>query len=100
MKKIKLLIEVEVDDDVQSNDIADVITSTFPMQCDISLFKEASGINSAIINELMEIMCEYHRQEKRGNIDTPGGLEHMGDVWNLLGRWESTVLKNNKERHV
>ena len=48
-------------------------------------FHEASGV---IGNEILRIMHAYHEQDRRGNIDTPGGLEHMGDVWTLFGMWE------------
>lgn len=40
-----------------------------------------------VCDEIIEIMAEYDRQEKGRGVDTPGGLEHMGDVWGLLGRW-------------
>ncbi len=43
----------------------------------------------SICREIMEIMKTYREQiEKSGYIDTPGGLEHMGDVWSLLARWD------------
>ena len=45
-------------------------------------------MSDTIIKELLDIMFVYHQQEDRGNIDTPGGLEHMGDVWRLLLKWE------------
>lgn len=38
--------------------------------------------------ELTDIMKEYRRQEDRGHVDSPGGLEHMGDVWRLMKRWD------------
>lgn len=47
----------------------------------------------AVCNEILEIMKTYHEQEARGSVDTPGGLEHMGDVWRLLGRWETKLKK-------
>lgn len=39
--------------------------------------------------EILEIMSDYREQEKspRG-VGTPGGLEHMGDVWTLFRKWE------------
>lgn len=46
-----------------------------------------------VCNEILEIMKTYHEQEARGFVDTPGGLEHMGDVWRLLGRWETKLKK-------
>lgn len=41
-----------------------------------------------VCKEILSIMQTYHEQEARGNIGTPGGLEHMGDVWKLFQRWE------------
>lgn len=37
-------------------------------------------------DEIIEIMATYDQQAE-GGIDTPGGLEHMGDVWRLLRGW-------------
>ena len=42
--------------------------------------------------EIKEIMKTYREQEAEGHVDTPGGLEHMGDVWKLLSEWDA-VLK-------
>lgn len=41
-----------------------------------------------VCSEILEIMKDYHEQEADGRVDTPGGLEHMGDVWKLLKKWE------------
>lgn len=38
-------------------------------------------------DEIIEIMKTYDEQEAAGGVDTPGGLEHMGDVWRLLRGW-------------
>lgn len=47
------------------------------------------GVGETIIRELLEIMDVYHEQDNSKNgVGTPGGLEHMGDVWRLLLRWE------------
>jgi len=44
--------------------------------------------------EVQEIMQTYREQEaERGYVDTPGGLEHMGDVWRLLKKWDK-MLQN------
>jgi hypothetical protein len=41
-----------------------------------------------VCNEITKIMQTYHDQENSPQgLGTPGGLEHMGDVWRLLGRW-------------
>jgi hypothetical protein len=45
-----------------------------------------------IAQEIMEIMDTYRDQEKTSwGVDTPGGLEHMGDVWALLRRWDNEL---------
>ena len=45
-----------------------------------------------VCGEIMRIMQTYHEQEAtdRG-IGTPGGLEHMGDVWKLFHKWETRL---------
>lgn len=48
---------------------------------------------SAICDEILRIMETFHEQEDRnGYVDTPGGLEHMGDVWKLFHRWEAMLI--------
>lgn len=44
--------------------------------------------------EILSIMQTYHEQEEstRG-VDTPGGLEHMGDVWGLFAKWERMLTE-------
>ena len=43
----------------------------------------------AVCKEIMEIMREYAKQSSSPyGVDTPGGLEHMGDVWRLLSKWD------------
>lgn len=45
-----------------------------------------------VCREIQAIMETYREQEKeRGEIATPGGLEHMGDVWSLLMRWDEML---------
>ena len=45
-----------------------------------------------VCEELIDIMRVYDEQmEKRGYVDTPGGLEHMGDVWRLFERWRAAL---------
>ena len=42
--------------------------------------------------EILDIMATHDQQiAERGYVDTPGGLEHMGDVWKLLGRWRAEL---------
>jgi hypothetical protein len=45
-----------------------------------------------VCSEILAIMETYHEQDRsiRG-VDTPGGLEHMGDVWGLLSKWEKML---------
>jgi hypothetical protein len=51
----------------------------------------------AVCSEILDIMAEYDRQVKEdGYYDTPGGLEHMGDVWGLFRKWQG-VLKGGKQ---
>ena len=46
----------------------------------------------AIGAEITNIMRVYHEQEhSRHGVGTPGGLEHMGDVWRLFKRWETSL---------
>jgi len=46
----------------------------------------------AVCEEIIEIMAEYDRQNASGYIDTPGGLEHMGDVWGKLDGWRKKLI--------
>ena len=46
-----------------------------------------------ICNQILRIMKTYHEQEESDfGVDTPGGLEHMGDVWSLFHEWERKLL--------
>lgn len=46
----------------------------------------------SVCQQIIDIMDEHDRQLKeRGYVDTPGGLEHMGDVWSLLGVWREQL---------
>ena len=46
-----------------------------------------------VCEDILDIMKTYHEQKAsdRG-VGTPGGLEHMGDVWDLLAGWERELL--------
>ena len=46
-----------------------------------------------VCKEIVEIMEEYDRQNVKGYVDTPGGLEHMGDVWRLFDRWRDMLCE-------
>ena len=53
-----------------------------------------SDAKTDICAQILEIMHTYHEQEaSRHGVGTPGGLEHMGDVWNLFHQWEARLLK-------
>lgn len=46
-----------------------------------------------VCNEILDIMKTYHEQKTTSyGVDTPGGLEHMGDVWRLFLKWERMLL--------
>jgi len=55
----------------------------------------------AVCNEIIEIMATYREQEKSSwGVDTPGGLEHMGDVWRLFMKWESLLSGTEPEKEA
>lgn len=58
---------------------------------DIAREVERRKAEQAVLDEIKAIMATYREQEKRGYVDTPGGLEHMGDVWRLLGKWDEAL---------
>lgn len=46
-----------------------------------------------VCDSIVEIMQTYDEQEAQGIYGgTPGGLEHMGDVWRLLDRWRTALV--------
>lgn len=47
--------------------------------------------------EILKIMQTYREQEASpGGVGTPGGLEHMGDVWALFKKWERAIISAAK----
>lgn len=45
-------------------------------------------------NEIQSIMETYREQDARPEgVGTPGGLEHMGDVWRLFRKWDEALAK-------
>jgi hypothetical protein len=46
-----------------------------------------------VCDEIQEIVLIYGEQAAEGCVDSPGGLEHMGDVWNLLCKWDAAISK-------
>ena len=55
----------------------------------------SESIENQICKKILEIMKTYHEQDAAGYVDTPGGLEHMGDVWKLFGKWERVLNLSN-----
>ena len=49
---------------------------------------EADAAKDDVCSDILSIMHTYHEQDAEGSIGTPGGLEHMGDVWRLFSAWE------------
>lgn len=48
----------------------------------------------SVCTEIIEIMKTRDEQEAAGTYGgTPGGLEHMGDVWRLLDRWRDELTR-------
>ena len=65
-----------------------------PILAALSQLAEARGENAklrAVCADIVMIDDERALQEKAGFIDTPVGLEHMGDVWNQLSKWAYLV---------
>lgn len=66
---------------------------------EIARLREAPGnsvsvpaVEREVCEEIKRIMQTYREQEaERGYVDTPGGLEHMGDVWRLLSEWDDKL---------
>lgn len=48
-----------------------------------------------VCDQILKIMRTYHEQDAAGGVDTPGGLEHMGDVWRLFSEWETLLLSES-----
>ncbi len=57
-----------------------------------ALPENADASETEVCDEILSIMKVYHEQDARGSVDTPGGLEHIGDVWRLFKKWESKLL--------
>lgn len=54
-----------------------------------------------VCSEILEIVAEYDRQsQSKYGVDTPGGLEHMGDVWNLFRRWSEELQEETSAKGV
>lgn len=53
-----------------------------------------------VATQLLRLMDTYHEQvaSKRG-LGTPGGLEHMGDVWKLFLEWEKELRLSGGDGH-
>ena len=45
-----------------------------------------------VCSEILAIMAEWHRQmDAKGYVGTPGGFEHLGDVWRTFLNWEERL---------
>ena len=51
----------------------------------------SNDVKDQICDEIVEIMRVYDEQSAAGNLGTPGGLEHMGDVWQILRTWRDRI---------
>lgn len=62
-----------------------------------SLLPQTGGlVYRAICQDITNIMQTYDEQmDAHGYVDTPGGLEHMGDVWRLLDRWRHMIVSSD-----
>lgn len=58
--------------------------------------KREASVEHEICQEIQDIMLTYREQEAEGDVGTPGGLEHMGDVWSLLSRWDARLRKDRR----
>ena len=53
-----------------------------------------SEAKRVVCEEIQKIMAVYREQDASPEgLGTPGGLEHMGDVWRLLNRWDGMLTK-------
>jgi len=57
-----------------------------------------SDVKDKVCTEIQRIMATYREQEAAGEVGTPGGLEHMGDVWRLLSRWDRELTQEGEKR--
>ena len=58
------------------------------LKAELTVTKAENAGMRGVCSDIVAIMDEYARQEaENGYVDTPGGLEHMGDVWKRLENW-------------
>jgi len=70
---------------------ADIVLRLMP---DDSFLASARAEHS-VCAEILAIMEIYDQQEASPHgVDTPGGLEHMGDVWRLFQEWRDRLNKS------
>jgi hypothetical protein len=61
--------------------------------CKIVRFSREDSVAKKVAAEIRDIMHTYRKQEASASgVDTPGGLEHMGDVWALLKKWDRDLF--------
>jgi hypothetical protein len=57
-------------------------------------YAEARTPQAVVCSEVLAIMETYREQSKSAyGVGTPGGLEHMGDVWSLFFKWERMLTE-------
>lgn len=56
-------------------------------------------VRDEVCAEIADICRVYREQmEERGYVDTPGGLEHMGDVWTKLLKWDAIIADRARQQ--
>ncbi len=64
-----------------------------------ALREENARVADDVASEIVNIMRTYREQEASSyGVDTPGGLEHMGDVWKLLSKWDKRIRETRAAR--
>ncbi len=53
---------------------------------------ETTFAEREVCNAILRIAQAFHEQEALGQVDTPGGFEHMGDVWSRICEWEKLII--------
>jgi hypothetical protein len=52
---------------------------------------QSNKVYKGVCEDIFCIMEEYDRQDSNGFVDTPGGFEHMGDVWKQMHEWAIAI---------
>lgn len=51
------------------------------------------SVATQLARDVQDIMADYREQEARGSVDTPGGFEHLGDVWRWMRKWDALLTE-------